>query len=338
MAARYLLVVILITLLVSCGSNTSPSILPPRPTNTLAAPTATDTPATPTEVAQEPTSTPAPTLPPLATNTPGGPTPTRLLGETFTPAPPTIAPTQAADATNIGLEVVFFTSTSSLISPGDNVILDWQVVGADTITLHQIDAEGNRDRGRPVDAEGPLVVSTDPAILTAASFVLVAAAGQDIIEEFLAIPVNCQGTWFFTPPPDGCPSAEALASAQVEQRFERGAMIWLGSTREIFVLFADDTSPQWLRLTDSFEDGQPESDPNLVPPSSNLIQPVRGFGLVWRTNTSVQQRLGWAIESEVGYDGMYQSDTNDTIYMRNLSGGILELAADGSTWRVIPLN
>lgn len=333
MVARQLMALILISLLVSCGSNTSPSILPPRPTNT---PTATDLPPTPTEVAIEPTSTSAPTLPPLATNTPGGPTPTSLLGATFTPAPPTAITTRSA--TLVGLEIVFFRSTSALISPGDNVTLDWQVNGAEVITLYQLDSEGNRDRGRPVDPRGPLIISTNPGILTAASFVLTARSGESLIETNLAIPVNCQGTWFFTPPPNGCPSNEAQASAQVEQRFEKGAMIWLEATHEIFILFADDETPQWLRVADSFQDGQPESDPSLSPPTDGLLQPVRGFGLVWRTNANVQRRLGWAIESEVGYEGMFQSDTNDTFYMRNLSGGILELIADGSRWRVIPPN
>jgi hypothetical protein len=63
---------------------------------------------------------------------------------------------------------------------------------------------------------------------------------------------------------------------------------------------------------------------------------VRGFGLIWRENNAVQTRLGWAVESEVGYDGVIQQSSGNpsTTYLRIREGGIL--AFDDETWELIP--
>ncbi len=56
----------------------------------------------------------------------------------------------------------------------------------------------------------------------------------------------------------------------------------------------------WLAFPDIFKDGQPETDPNIVPPA-NFQQPKRGFGQVWRDNQNVRDALGWALDWERPY-------------------------------------
>ena len=102
--------------------------------------------------------------------------------------------------------------------------------------------------------------------------------------------------------------------------------------KEIFVLFNDDEEPMWQQFSDNFEDGMPELDESMIAPPEHL-QPIRGFGLVWRENSEVRDRLGWATESEVGYDGVIQS-SEDNIYLRVQNGGILVIKE--GDWEILP--
>lgn len=110
--------------------------------------------------------------------------------------------------------------------------------------------------------------------------------------------IACDIPWFFAPRPERCLFAPAIETPAAIQHFERGVMIWLQSSRSIWVLYEDEQRVE--RYDDAFIDGNPEFDPRYVPPAGKL-QPVRGFGLVWRTQPRVQNQLGWAITPEQGY-------------------------------------
>ena len=88
------------------------------------------------------------------------------------------------------------------------------------------------------------------------------------------------------------------------QPFEGGAMIWDGAqSPTIYVGLS--ASGDWFSRLDRFQEGDPESDPTLTPPAGRL-QPVRGFGRLWREDESVRQALGWALATEVGFEGTWQ--------------------------------
>lgn len=111
----------------------------------------------------------------------------------------------------------------------------------------------------------------------------------------------------------------------IEQPFERGRMYWLGRSQdqrcatvpdftpgagEIWVLFYDggNLSGRWARYVDDWDETtMPESDPELLPPDG-LIQPVRGFGHVWRNKLTEAERelIGWATLSEWPIVTVYQ--------------------------------
>jgi hypothetical protein len=103
------------------------------------------------------------------------------------------------------------------------------------------------------------------------------------------------------------------------------------------VLVNDGQKPAWTYYPDEFKDGQPESDPAIVPPQG-LLQPVRGFGLVWRTQERVRNRLGWATAGELPFDGMLQGDAtveHGVMYIRAKDGNIFELSDKGANWKLI---
>lgn len=99
----------------------------------------------------------------------------------------------------------------------------------------------------------------------------------------------------------GCPVNGGSTVQLVMQPFERGEMIWR-DTRQIYALAA---SGQFWQVADAWLEGMPADDPAFAPPGG-LIQPVRGFGLVWRSNQSIRDALGWGTLSEAPYTGTWQ--------------------------------
>lgn len=119
--------------------------------------------------------------------------------------------------------------------------------------------------------------------------------------------------------PAGFPTPEVYSLALAEQQFERGRMLWLQPLRQIWVLVGDEidpTSGTWQCFLDEFVDGQTERDPLLDPPAgittaSRLegavpIQPIRGFGKIWRDHADLREGLGWAITPETLYTTRYE--------------------------------
>lgn len=150
-----------------------------------------------------------------------------------------------------------------------------------------------------------------PATLTA-----LAESGQPVAvdasaEAVVGTPVATSDASGF---PTAMPTANPLPTALVsqiqvaEQAFEHGRMFWLFPTKKIWVMInaADSIDHgQWLIFDDTWEEGDVENDPELTPPA-NLLQPVRGFGKLWRENQEVQDALGWAVSPEYGFVSNYE--------------------------------
>jgi hypothetical protein len=127
-------------------------------------------------------------------------------------------------------------------------------------------------------------------------------------------------------------------------------MIWLKELRygpehaiknAIVVLYSDG---KWEKFDDTWQSGEPESDPAIIPPGE-LYQPVRGFGKLWRDEVhNIREHLGWALTEEQGFETVWQDDTwfvspsagNDKIYIRTYDGQVIMLRGPGSgSWEVI---
>lgn len=103
-----------------------------------------------------------------------------------------------------------------------------------------------------------------------------------------------------------------VAPLQVaEQVFQGGRMFWIRETRQNWVMIASEDDPNrgdWFCYDDTFEEGEPETDPDLVPPDDadqELYQPRRGFGKLWRTHPDLMDGLGWAITPEYEQTSTY---------------------------------
>lgn len=93
----------------------------------------------------------------------------------------------------------------------------------------------------------------------------------------------------------GCPLTTIPSTVNgAVQPFQTGLMIWADGP--IYVFYQ---SGQYQRYTDTFVEGvDPSSGGEQAP--DGLIEPVRGFGKVWRMNPDVRAGLGWATSGESG--------------------------------------
>jgi hypothetical protein len=109
-----------------------------------------------------------------------------------------------------------------------------------------------------------------------------------------------------SPTPDPRPTPVIGQIYVAEQVFERGRMFWLQPAKQIWVLSSDSSGKAvWSVYADSFVEGMAELDPMLTPPAG-LLQPMRGFGKLWRENANVRAALGWAKQPEIGYQTRYE--------------------------------
>jgi hypothetical protein len=126
----------------------------------------------------------------------------------------------------------------------------------------------------------------------------------------------------------GCPRGAPFNVKLVAEPFQTGFMFWR-ETREIYVLSTANilkgaaTDTFW-RVPDNWNESIPASDPSQVAPAG-LLQPVRGFGYVWRSNTTMRNSLGWAIAGEQPYDSTWQ-DFEHGWMMTGNNGGVFALA------------
>ena len=62
---------------------------------------------------------------------------------------------------------------------------------------------------------------------------------------------------------------------------------------------------------DTWDASQASNDPSIAPPSGRF-QPERGIGKLWREQSGVHSKLGWAYEPESAFTGRRQAPVGNT--------------------------
>lgn len=188
-----------------------------------------------------------------------------------------------------------------------------------------------------VDGSGQITYTISTGERNSTRFVLFATAAGETVQATLSVTLTCPDVWFFSPAPEICPASAAMESAAAEEPFEQGTMIWVKEQDLIYVLFSDGVSPHWRAYQDRWNEGDPTNDPALEPPPG-LFQPERGFGLVWREEPGVRDRLGWALAPEASYVTKVQATSRfkyNDLYVGALDGRVWMLKPEGSGWEII---
>ena len=129
-----------------------------------------------------------------------------------------------------------------------------------------------------------------------------------------------------TQPPAGFPTPVFEQIQVAEQLFENGRMFWLQPIDQIWVLVVTgEGRGTWTVYDNTHVEGEPESDPSIVPPEG-MLQPVRGFGKLWREVQQVRDQLGWAVTPEFGYVSRYEFHAGGTV---NQQGAFTQVPGTG---------
>jgi hypothetical protein len=294
-------------------------------------PTFTASPSKTPGINDTPTITPTP----IPVSPTGGPSPTSLFGATSTPAPDEPTATRALNPNAPRIE--FFTSDVLAAAPGSSITLFWSTRNTSGASIYRLDSGGERSQVWNVPADGRLTVPTSRRDRGQIVFVL-SIDDEPAVEERLSIPLSCPDQWFFIPAPESCPDSQPQESLLYEERFERGRMLYIHETNEVYALFNDGFDPAWTAFANTYNPAvNPESEPSFVPPPG-FTQPIAILGFVWRRDR-VRNRLGLALEPEARFDGTFQSATTASgdkeLYVSSADGTVLEMLPDGAAWQII---
>jgi len=341
MLIRYLLLGTALISLIACtpreaSPTAAPPTVEPEPSPTDTSPPTASPSSAPTATIRPPTDPPSVTDTPAPTETP----PPTATEEPATAPPTSVPPTEPSDTPTPEAIVHTFEPKVDIADPGETVTLTWRWSGADSATIyHQFPPGVLGEPHWDVGPTGSLAYTIPPETRNYDTFSLHLyrdGLGQ-MTADTLQIPLRCPDEWFFSPGPDICPASPPTVTNGAEQHFEHGVMLWNRAEDLIYVLFEEE-DPQWRAYSDRWEEGDPVSDPNIEPPPG-LYQPIRGFGLLWREESGIRERLGWAVDREEGYETALQSTSHyryRDLYIRALDGGVWKLGPNGSSWEVIP--
>ena len=156
--------------------------------------------------------------------------------------------------------------------------------------------------------------------------------------------LDVSATPTLSPTPDIFPTPVVGEIYLAKQSFERGNMYWVQPVNQIWVTTTDaDGMKVWRVYEDTFEEGMPEEDPELEAPDG-LLQPIRGFGKLWRETADLRTELGWATEGEIGYNTRYEYRAGGTVtedneyepapgfHLIDTREGTLRFNEDDRTW------
>lgn len=99
----------------------------------------------------------------------------------------------------------------------------------------------------------------------------------------------------------GCPlSSVSSVISSAYQPYQNGLMIWVSALgiqpqTAIYALYNNGT---YQRYNDTWREGDLVSGGETPP--GGLLEPVRGFGKIWRESPGVREGLGWATSGEIG--------------------------------------
>lgn len=299
----------------------------------------------------ETTLSPTATLPLAAT---AAATALSLPTEAAAPASPAAAgtaaatPGRAASPTPGPAVLAFQVVPTVTLNAGDELAMSWQATGerAEICPIGPTGPVEGRCRAVPISGSTTWTAGEEDMGYT--GFALRAWLGSTNALQVVDVKLQCQNLrrWFFPDPPRNCPAAAAVISEAAGQVFEHGLMVWTAEP-DTFYVFYEGEDAAGFQTFDWVTDPRPALKPGASPdnrvgetPPAGLLEPVSGFGMVWRGEVNgvrpdVRQRLGWATGPELAFESAYQCMTVAMMhywvcFLRGPRGEILRLHPDST--------
>jgi len=125
----------------------------------------------------------------------------------------------------------------------------------------------------------------------------------------------------------GCPFEQEHLTGSARAAFQNGFMYWREDRLLIYVFYNDG---RWQEFEDTWQSPQPDSQGYTPPPG--LMEPIRGFGKVWREQLEgPEAAIGWATEHEIGGDTLIEDFERGVIL--KIDSTVYLLYRDGMTWQ-----
>jgi hypothetical protein len=123
-------------------------------------------------------------------------------------------------------------------------------------------------------------------------------------ERRLRVTLICRLTWFFSPPPEGCPIEEPDRASLLSQRFERGMILGDDTHARIYL---DEPGQSYLSFSLRL---LPQADlADEMPPAGSFL-PAPEFSGIWAgllpEHEDLRGRLGWATAPAVTFESFRQ--------------------------------
>ena len=249
-----------------------------------------------------------------------------------TPAPPRVI-TSTPETMQIQPTITPTAHTGEILSP-----LDVATVDADFVLVTPTLPPSKTPTFTPTFTATP-TTSPTPTVTVTATATLMLFPTSVIVPVTAAVanplPQVCDSTWFFiVPRPDGCPRSLPVAGQAVYQAFQNGYMVWIQAQDAIYVMFGDQQQPRWRVIRDEFDEGMAEDDPTFGdPPTEFTWRPRRGFGVLWRNDPAIRERIGWAVEEwEQPFSVQTQMAADGTLFISEPTGGVFAVLPNGIDW------
>ncbi len=138
----------------------------------------------------------------------------------------------------------------------------------------------------------------------------------------------------------GCPLGNSARTANAFQPYEGGAMVWVASLGDLgqASIYAIYDNGAYQRFNDTWIDGvDPVSVGGDVPPGR--VEPIRGFGKVWRESPGVGNTLGWATAPEAGGTAQVQRfERGEMLYVPQNDQTYILVSGQPGVWRSLASN
>jgi hypothetical protein len=265
----------------------------------------------------------------------GGASPTPLLGATRTQLPANF-PTATRPFNPNAPRIEFFTSDPLAVQPGSTITLFWSARGVDNAVIYRLDEDGSRTQAYNVAPDGNLPLNTRSTDRGDLRFLLTIGTGANYTEQEIVIPLQCPIEWFFSPPPEDCADGAPIETVIVDMTMQRGRMVYIQDTEDVYTLFNDGQQPGWLRFDNRYNPGvHPSRDENAPP---KMLQPLDQLGYVWRGDNDIRNRLRLGLQEAITIDGFVQTSTlrgQEIVYISGANGVVLQILPGNEIWQVI---